>query len=122
MIEIDVQKAIANNKHTLAVFFDLNKAYDTAWRRGGLIKLKECRLCGNLPKFIANFMQDRKIQVRIGKNHSQPRQANSGIPQGSVLLCTCFMIAIKDIVKTLPPHVHSTLHVDDFTIYTTGNI
>ena len=31
-IEIDVQKAITNKKHTLAVFFVLDKAYDTAWR------------------------------------------------------------------------------------------
>ena len=69
-IEIDAQKAIANKEHTLAVFFDLNKAYDTAWRRGVLIKLKEYGLCGNLS---LTSCKTGKYKSEFSKHHSQPR-------------------------------------------------
>ena len=49
-------QAITNRKHTLAVFFDLTKGYDTAWRRGVLNRLYAFGLRGSLPKFIENFM------------------------------------------------------------------
>ena len=52
----------------------------------------------------------------------QQQQVSDGIPQGSVLSCTCFMIAINDIVRVLPQHVQSTLYVDDFAIYTSGSV
>ena len=45
-----------------------------------------------------------------------------GTSQGSVLSCTCFMLAINDIVSTLSENVKSTLYVDDFTIYTFGMV
>ena len=54
-MESYVHEAIANKLHTIAIFFDLTKAYDTAWRRGVLEKLYSVGLRGSLPQFISNF-------------------------------------------------------------------
>ena len=45
-----------------------------------------------------------------------------GTSQGSVLSCTCFMVAINDIISTISENVKSTLYVDDLTIYTSGMV
>ena len=65
--ELDIQAAIARKQHTVAIFFDISKAYDTAWRRGVIQTLHECGLRGHMPVFVSNFLVGRRICVRIGK-------------------------------------------------------
>ena len=112
-----VHGAIARGEHTMTVFFDLAKAYDMAWKHGILKKLHDWGLRGHLPKFIQEFLKDRKISVRVGSTLSAPRPLEEGIPQGSVLSCTLFIIAINSITSYLPIGVRSSLYVDDFTIW-----
>ena len=112
-----VEKAFQTSKHTIAVFFDLEKAYDTVWRAEILHSLYEMGLRGNLPYFIQNFLTERKFCVRVGPSQSDLTDQMEGIPQGSVLSVTCFAIAINDIANTLSRDVHCTLYVDDFTIF-----
>lgn len=42
-----------------------------------------------------------------------------GTPRNSVLICTCFMIAIN--IRYILNHIGSAQYVDDFTIYSSGN-
>jgi len=116
-LESDLQNALLQKKHSIIVFFDLTKAYDTAWRRGITANLHAYGLRGNLPIFIQNFLTDRKITVQVGRTRSELKKLEEGTPQGSVLSCTCFMIAIDSISKNIPNNVNSLLYVDDFTIY-----
>ena len=50
----------------MAIFLDLEKAYDMVWTRLVLQILSDLGLKGHLPKFIQNFLKDRRIKVRIG--------------------------------------------------------
>ena len=115
-----ITEALASRQHFIGVFFDLKKAYDTAWRRGILEKLHDFGLRGNLPCFLKNFLSNRRIQVRVGNMLSDEYVLQEGIPQGSVLSCTLFMIAINDICSQLPRTIQSTLYVDDFAIFASG--
>ena len=110
-----IEKGFHNKKHTVAVFFDLEKAYDTVWRAEILNSLYEMGLRGNLPKFIENFLTDCQFCVRIGACHSEYVKQEEGLPQGSVLSVTCFAITINDIVKQLSTEVQCT--VNDFAIF-----
>ena len=47
--------AFAKNHHHITVFFDLEKAYDTAWCHGILLSLFQFGLRGRLPIFIKQF-------------------------------------------------------------------
>ena len=46
-------------KHVVAVFFDLEKAYDTTWKHGIMKDLHKLGLKGQLPLFIQIFLSDR---------------------------------------------------------------
>ena len=118
----DMQQAIIDKKHTIAVFFDLQKAYDTTWRRGILNSLYNYGLRGNLPIFIQNFLSNRRVKVKIGSIFSDARNIEQGVPQGSVLSCTLFAIAIDSVLNIIPHGVKAALYVDDLTIYATGSI
>ena len=120
-LECDPRNAISRCEHTIAIFFDLMKAYDMSWKYGILQKLQQFGLCGHLPKFIKNFLSNRAVQVRVGNTLSDIYNVEEGVPQGSVLSCTLFMIAINDVVKNFPVGVRSALYVDDLAIYMSGN-
>ena len=46
--------AFIQNRHSVAVFFDLQEAYDTTWKHGILQDLHDIGLHGNFPFFIDN--------------------------------------------------------------------
>ena len=46
-----IENGFKEKKHTVAVFFDLEKAYDTVWRAETLNYMHEMGLRGNLPAF-----------------------------------------------------------------------
>ena len=54
-LETFIRDAFIQNQHLVAVFFDLQKAYDTTWKYGILKDLHNMGLRGNLPIFIGNF-------------------------------------------------------------------
>ena len=111
-----IEKGFKEKKHTVAVFFDLEKAYDTAWRPEILNYMHEMVLRGNLPAFVEGFLSFREFCVRVEASHSE-YFVQEGLPQGSVPSATLFATAINEITKQLGSEVHCTLYVDDFTIF-----
>ena len=65
-----IREAFARKKQVLAVFFDLEKAYDTTWKHGILSDLFDLEFRGRLPIFIQNFLSDRHFQVKSGSTFS----------------------------------------------------
>lgn len=116
-----VKVAFARREHVAAIFFDIQKAYDTTWRYNILRTLCEIPLTGHLPRYIANFMTNRIMKIRIGNTLSDEYVQHEGVPQGSVLSCTLFAIAINKLPDCMPQYVENTLYVDDFTIFTKSN-
>ena len=107
-LEHDISAAFENGVFILAVFLDLQKAYDTTWKRGVLHKLLSLSFCGHLPLFIRNFLVNCTFRVRVGD--TCPRLLNRLKVFPSVL---CFALAFNDIVTTVPDGVSCSLYVDD---------
>ena len=80
----DAHKAVNNGQYTLAVMVDLEKAFDLVWHQGLLYKMEQLGLKGNILHFVADFLANRNIQVRIGTALSSTHQLQNGTPQGSV--------------------------------------
>ncbi|WP_135568158.1 reverse transcriptase domain-containing protein, partial [Solemya elarraichensis gill symbiont] len=111
-----IKNAFRERKRVVTVFFDLEKAYDTTWRHGILSDIYDLGFRGHLPIFIANFLQDRSFQVRIGSTYSSSFPQHNGVPQGSVLSVTLFSIKINSIANAIDSDTLSSLFVDDFAI------
>jgi len=61
-----IEKAFQEKKHTITVFADLEKAYDTVWKAEILNILYAMGLRDNLPTFVQNFLTNQKIQCQSG--------------------------------------------------------
>ena len=117
-MEQEVRKAFAVNEHFVAIYFDLEKAYDTTWRAGILRYLYASGMRGYLPKYVERFLQQREFNVRIQQHLLTTHSQINGVPQGSVLSVTLFTLKIKDIAKCIVQDSRfvSSLYVDDFQI------
>ena len=115
-MEAFIREAFIQKQHAVAVFFDLEKAYDTTWKHGIMKDLFNSGLRRRLPLFIQGFLQNRQFQVRLGSYLSDRFDQEMGVPQGSILSVTVFAIKINSIAKNLSPGVECSLYVDDFLI------
>ena len=109
-LETFIRDAFIHNQHLVAVFFDLQKAYDI------LKDLHRMGLRGNLPIFIGNFLSDRTFQIHLGAILPDEIFHQEGVPRGALLSATLFNIKINDIVKQVDHGVECSLYVDEFVI------
>lgn len=81
----------------MAVFFDVETAYDMVWKQGLMIKLNMMGIGGRMYNWIKDFVFDRFIQVRIGTVLSKRYMVDNGTPQGSVISPILFSIMMNDV-------------------------
>jgi ribonuclease HI len=119
-LETSIKDSLLLNKFCVAIFLDISKAFDSVWHYGLVQKLKGLGLIGNLPIFIQQFLQLRRICVRVSSTTSNRQPLYCGVPQGSVLSPTLFSILINDLFALLPPLVSHSLYADDGALWITG--
>ena len=115
-LETEIHDAFVKKQYLLSVFFDLEKAYDTCWRHLILRELHNFGMRGKLPLLIQNFLRDRKFRVRVGHHFSDVFTQEMGVPQGSVLSVTLFLIAINTVVREIRGLINISIYVDDMRI------
>jgi len=87
---------------------------DSTWRHNILVKLNQILCKGKILNLITNFLVDRNFIVKANNHHSEEFIQENGVPQGSALSVTLFLIAINDITKSCSPPVKCNLFADDF--------
>ena len=113
----EIQNAFAVQNQTIAVFFDLEKAYDTTWRAGILLQLTDWGIVGNMFDCLKDFLSERFLKVRVGSSISSAYPQEEGIPQGSVLSPTLFNIAINGLLEQIPLGVQGLAFADDYAVF-----
>lgn len=122
-LETTIREAFVRRNHCASVFFDLEKAYDTAWRYGIIRDLYSLGIRGRLLRCIVNFLQGRTFRVQLGTTLSRPFVQENGVPQGSVLSVTLFVVKMNSIATAIPPSISYSLYVDDVQIsYSSANL
>ena len=114
----DIHRGNFSKQSTIAVFLDLEKAYDLVWHGGLLYKMKSIGIKGNIFNFIKDFLHDRQIRVRVGNDLSSSKSLSNGTPQGSVISPLLFLIMINDI-PTPNKDVKISLFADDTSTWKT---
>jgi len=99
------------------ISLDIEKAYDCTWKHRIISKLSTILCHGNLLNYIKHFLQTRSFQVKLSNTTSETFSQENGIPQGSSLSPTLFLIAINDITNCITEPIKYTLFADDLNIF-----
>ena len=117
----EIEDAFQEKQQLVAVWVDLEKAFDKVWKEGLKLKLLRCGVTGHMYKWIDSFLSDRSARVHLQGHISRKLEIEQGVPQGGVLSPTLFLIYINDMVQKLPRRVHRALYADDLALWSTAD-
>jgi hypothetical protein len=113
-----VSTALNNKEHTIAIFCDLRKAFDSCDHKILLRKLSSIGIRGAALNWFRDYLSNRKQYVSVNGANSALRSVLLGVPQGSILGPILFLIYINDL--PLRSLLKSFLFADDTALTDSG--
>ena len=110
-----IARAFNRSGATRAVALDISKAFDRVWHAGLLHKLKSYGISGQIFSLISSFLSNRRLRVVLDGKSSQEYPVNAGVPQGSILGPTLFLLYINDLPDDVICDI--AIYADDTTLY-----
>ena len=110
-----IASAFNSSGATRAVALDISKAFDRVWYAGLLHKLKSYGISGQIFGLISSFLSNRQLRVVLDGKSSQEYPVNAGVPQGSILGPTLFLLYINDFPDDVICDI--AIYADDTTLY-----
>ena len=114
-----IARAFNRSGATRAVALDISKAFDRVWHAGLLHKLTSYGISGQIFGLLSSFLCNRRLRVVLDGKSSQEYPVNAGIPQGSILGPTLFLLYINDLPDDVICNI--AIYADDTTLYSKCN-
>ena len=111
----DLASTVDNRGQVDMLVLDFAKAFDTVPHQRLLSKADHYGIRGTTQSWIAAFLRNRTQRVVIDGSYSAPAPVKSGVPQGTVLGPTLFLIYINDLATSVNSTVR--LFADDCVMY-----
>lgn len=115
-----IAQYLAKGWHVDCAALDLEKAYDRLWRYPILKTLSQWGIAGEMGRYLDSFLQYRSFRVQVGGNLSRKFIQENGVPQGSVLSVTLFLIGMESIFKHTPKGTQILVYADDIVVLSYG--
>ena len=118
----EILKSRENNLHTISVFLDLSKAFDTLDPKILIKKLEKYGLRGVVLNWFESYLMNRQLRVKceVAKEnktqYSNLYDVEYGAPQGSCLGPLLFLLFTNDLYLNIE-HCSAILFADDTTLY-----
>jgi hypothetical protein len=114
-----IQKHKSQRHPLLAIYVDLSKAYDTISHAKLLHKLRhDFNFTEETTAFFSTYFQNREQTTHTQHAQSRMQTITHGIPQGSTLSTTFFLLYINDIIRTVKSKIYT--YADDTTLIITA--
>ena len=93
--------------------------FTRVWHAGLLHKLKSYGISGQIFGLISSFLSNRRLWVVLDGKSLQEYPVNAGVPQGSFLGPTLFLLYIDDLPDDVICNI--AIYADDTTLYSKCN-
>ena len=110
-----IYEGLNNKKHSIGIFIDLTKAFDTVKHDVLLGKLERYGVRGLPLQWLTSYLRDRRQYVTFNGCSSSERIINVAVPQGSILGPLLFLVYINDMPNA-SSSLLSVLYADDTTL------
>ena len=98
------------------LFLDFRKAFDLVDHSILLSKLSTYKFSDATYTLLASYLHNRQQVMNSGKGMSQPASIKSGVPQGSILGPTLFLMFINDMHLYME-YCDTDYYADDTTVH-----
>lgn len=109
------------NRKCLGIFLDITKAFDTVSIPCLLLKLESLGVRGIALDIFRDYLSNRRQAVKIGNYLSSFEDVLIGVPQGSVLGPTLFIVFINDLCQLQFPNCRIFTYADDTSLLVHGS-
>ena len=76
---------------------DISRAFDRVWHTGLLHKLKAYGISGQIFGLVSSFFSSKCLRVVLDGKSSKEYAVNAGVPRGSILGPTLFLLYMNDL-------------------------
>ncbi len=116
----NISSAIDRKEHSVGIFLDLSKAFDTVDHNILLDKLNYYGIRGLALDLIKSYLSDRMQYVQYNQTGSIRQNISCGVPQGSILGPLLFLLYINDLAN-VSKLLTIILFADDTNIFYSHN-
>ena len=102
-----IMESFNRREHVVAAFLDVKKAFDNVWHNGLRFKIFQLDLPTKMTRWFSDFLVGRLIQVNVNNFLSNQINPKTGVPQGSILSPSLFLIYVNDVPA--PHHKENSL-------------
>ena len=110
-----VYDSFNKKNHSIGVFLDFKKAFDTVNHKILISKLENYGIRGIPKNWFISYLENRLQRVSIGNTFSQYNAIKTGVPQGSILGPILFILYINDLPQ-VSKKIHTTMFADDSSL------